>query len=138
MSTTSLPSSGYATPHSAASFPSTTSKAPSKPKPVNVFSDDGSFLERFQRTQQEEEDRRKAEEALVKKKQFADRFKNRGKRPPPPDSSPAVTSTDLGPNPIKKPKLDAVPQNSEYQTEVHAHAGRILKRTGTGFRPLIK
>ena len=48
--------SGYATPHSAASsstsLPSTASKAPSKSKPVNVFTNDGSFLERFQRGKQ--------------------------------------------------------------------------------------
>jgi hypothetical protein len=48
--------SGYATPHSAASsstsLPSTASKVPSKSKPVNVFSNDGSFLERFQRSTQ--------------------------------------------------------------------------------------
>ncbi|KAG9316010.1 hypothetical protein JVU11DRAFT_3671 [Chiua virens] len=95
-----------------ASLPLTTSKAPSKLKPVNVFSNDGSFLERFQRSQQEEEDRRKAEEALAKKKQFSDRFKNRGKRPPPPDSSPAVTSTDFDANPAKKPRRNGVMQGS--------------------------
>ncbi|KAI9568520.1 hypothetical protein HD554DRAFT_2172308 [Boletus coccyginus] len=69
MSTTPLPASGYATPHSVASSStslSTTAKAPSKPKPVNVFSNDGSFLERFQRSRQEDDDKRKAEEALAR------------------------------------------------------------------------
>ncbi|KAH0826162.1 hypothetical protein J3R83DRAFT_5582, partial [Lanmaoa asiatica] len=140
----SLPASGYATPHSttsSTSLPSATSKAPSKSKPINVFSNDGSFLERFQRSKQ---------------KQFADRFvrrlvqspsisishsshtqKTRGKHPPPPDSSSAVTSTDLDPNPAKKPKLDDPPQ-SKYQQKLRDHAGHILKDTGTGVRPLVK
>ncbi|KAN0074638.1 hypothetical protein V8E55_011687 [Tylopilus felleus] len=137
----SIALSPYATPPSASSsstsLPSTTSKAPAKPKPVNVFSNDGSFLERFQRSKQEEEDKRKAEEALAKKRQFADRFKTRGKRPPPPDSPHAVTSTDLDPTPAKKARLGDVP-SSEYQKEVRDQAGRILKDTGTGVRPLVK
>ncbi|KAG6376876.1 hypothetical protein JVT61DRAFT_902 [Boletus reticuloceps] len=125
---------------SSTSLPSTsTSKSSSKPKPVNVFSNDGSFLERFQRSKQEEEDKQKVEEALAKKKQFADRFKNRGKRPP--DSPSTVTSIDLDPNPVKKPKLDDVPpqaSDSAYQKQVRDQQGRILRDTGTGVRPLVK
>jgi len=98
-----------------------------KSKPVNVFSNDGSFLERFQRSKQEEQDRHKAEETFTKKKHFADRFKNRGKRPPPPDSSPAVTSTD---NPSKKAKLDdGGPRGGGRQK--YALGNRVLKDTAT-------
>jgi len=125
----------YSSATSSSTFlPSTsTSKASYKAKPVNVFSNDGSFLERFQRGKQEEDDRRKAEDALAKKRQFADRFKNRGKRPSPPDSSPAVTNTDdVDPNPAKKPKLEDATSNSKYRHEVRDQTSRILKNTGTG------
>ncbi|KAH0826164.1 hypothetical protein J3R83DRAFT_5585 [Lanmaoa asiatica] len=50
---------------------------------------------------------------------------------------PAVTSTDLDPNPARKSKLDDAPQNSEYKKEVHNYTGRILKDTGTGVGQLI-
>lgn len=44
---------GYTSPTTATfyptSLPSLTPKGPPKPKPVNIFSNDGSFLERFQR-----------------------------------------------------------------------------------------
>ncbi|KAG1860174.1 hypothetical protein DFJ58DRAFT_279852 [Suillus subalutaceus] len=97
---------GYAFPIMATSSstppPGTSSsKVPPKPKPVNVFSNDGSFLERFQRSKKEEEDKRKAEEALARKRQFDDRFRKRGKRPQP-DSSSTVTQG----KPAKKVKVD--------------------------------
>ncbi|KAF8547629.1 hypothetical protein OG21DRAFT_1501473 [Imleria badia] len=131
-------STTYAMPPSTA-HPSTTSKAPPKPKPVNVFSNDGSFLEHFQCSKQEEEDIQKGEEALIKKKQFADRFKNRGKRPPPPDSPHTVTTTDLDPNPAKKVKRDDnAPQLSEYRNQVCNHPSSFHKDTGTGVHPLVK
>ncbi|KAG2092275.1 hypothetical protein BD769DRAFT_1522355, partial [Suillus cothurnatus] len=96
--------------------PGTSSKVPPKPKPVNVFSNDGSFLERFQRSKKEEEDKRKAEEALARKRQFDDRFvsitsaisfynqpdSKRGKRPQP-DSSSTVTQG----KPTKKVKVNS-------------------------------
>ncbi|KIL00197.1 hypothetical protein PAXRUDRAFT_821897 [Paxillus rubicundulus Ve08.2h10] len=140
MSAISPPASGYASPltatSSSTSLPSTNSKAPPKPKPVNVFSNDGSFLERFQRTKKEEEDKRKAEEALEKKRQFADRFKSRGKRPPPA-SSPAVTSPDPQESPAKKVKVDDS-SLTNYKKEVRDYAGHSLRDTGTGVRPLVK
>ncbi|KIJ64570.1 hypothetical protein HYDPIDRAFT_154231 [Hydnomerulius pinastri MD-312] len=140
MSATPLSNSEYASPLTATSsltsLPSTSSKVPPKPKPVNVFSNDGSFLERLQRNKKEEEDKRKAEEALAKKRHFVERFRNRGKRPPP-DSSPAVTSTDSQESPAKKAKVDNAPL-TDYQKEVRDYAGRSLKDTGTGVRPLVK
>ncbi|KAG2125301.1 hypothetical protein BD769DRAFT_1466032, partial [Suillus cothurnatus] len=119
------PYPGYAFPITASSSsvpPGTSSKVPPKPKPVNVFSNDGSFLERFQRSKKEEEDKRKAEEALARKRQFDDRFvsitsaisfyisltrtlgnfqRKRGKRPQP-DSSSTVTQG----KPTKKVKVN--------------------------------
>ncbi|KAH7885490.1 hypothetical protein F5I97DRAFT_1398752 [Phlebopus sp. FC_14] len=143
MSLTPQPHSGYASPltasSSSSSLPVTSSKVPPKPKPVNVFSNDGSFLERFQRNKKEEEDKRKADEALAKKREFVDRFRKRGKRPPAPDSSPAVTSTDPQENPAKRAKVDHdAPLN--YQKEVREFAGTMgnLKDTGTGVRPMVK
>ncbi|KAI6044905.1 hypothetical protein EDC04DRAFT_274198 [Pisolithus marmoratus] len=119
------------------SLPCTTTKAPAVPpkqKPVNVFSNDGSFLERFQRNRREDEEKRKAELALARKRQFADRFRNRGKRHlPPPDTSLTVTTTDAQESPAKKPKLDGTLVN--YQKDVHSQDGRILKDAGTGVRP---
>ncbi|KAF6755812.1 hypothetical protein DFP72DRAFT_1169280 [Ephemerocybe angulata] len=50
------------------------------PKVHNVFSNDGSFLERFQRLRRDDEERKKQQELLGRKKHFADRFKARGKR----------------------------------------------------------
>ncbi|KAG2146830.1 hypothetical protein DEU56DRAFT_753694 [Suillus clintonianus] len=75
MTGTPQPYSGYASPITATSFltslPGPTSKVSPKQKPVNVFSDDGSFLERFQRSKKEGEDKRRAEEALARQ---VDRF----------------------------------------------------------------
>ncbi|KAG2106635.1 uncharacterized protein F5147DRAFT_700876 [Suillus discolor] len=54
MAASPQPYSGYAFPITATpsltSPGNTSSKVPPKPKPVNVFSNDGSFLERFQRS----------------------------------------------------------------------------------------
>ncbi|KAL1705229.1 hypothetical protein EV121DRAFT_290657 [Schizophyllum commune] len=72
--------------------------ATKKPKPVNVFSNDGSFLERIQRSRREEEEKRKAQEAFQAKIHFEDRFKRRGKRPAP-DCTCTQSSTD---RPAKK------------------------------------
>ncbi|KAL4073316.1 hypothetical protein V8B97DRAFT_2016877 [Scleroderma yunnanense] len=143
MSATPSTSSRYASPAPPTPSTTTTTAAASKPappkqKPVNVFSNDGSFLERFQRPKKEDEEKRKTEEALTRKRQFADRFvsyflqtprdarltrtlyaqKNRGKRHlPPPDTSPAVTTIDAQESPAKKPKLDEAPlSESSYAT----------------------
>ncbi|KAG1858657.1 hypothetical protein C8R48DRAFT_264282 [Suillus tomentosus] len=102
MAASPQPYSGYAFPITAT--PCTSSKVPPKPKPVNVFSNDGSFLERFQRSRKEEEDKRKAEEALARQRQFDERFRKRGKRQQP-DTSSIVTQG----KPTKKVKFDGAP-----------------------------
>ncbi|PFH51218.1 hypothetical protein AMATHDRAFT_59484 [Amanita thiersii Skay4041] len=116
-------SPALSTPHSSTPTPSngaasTAIRHKSKSKPVNVFTNDGSFLERFQRNKKEEEEKKKQEEILHRKKYFDNRFKNRGKRPrtedtPEPDNaSPISNGTSASPvtpdvnNPVKKPKTD--------------------------------
>ncbi|KIK41182.1 hypothetical protein CY34DRAFT_221468 [Suillus luteus UH-Slu-Lm8-n1] len=106
MTASPQPYSGYAFPIMATSpstsLPGASSKVPPKPKPVNVFSNDGSFLERFQRSKKDQEDKRKAEEALARQREFDDRFRKRGKRHQP-DTSSTVTQGQ----PTKKVKVDS-------------------------------
>ncbi|PIL22721.1 hypothetical protein GSI_15414 [Ganoderma sinense ZZ0214-1] len=133
-SSTPVPSSGYASPAplSTTPAPPKPNNAAPKPKPVNVFSNDGSFLERFQRLKKEEDEKKKTEETIVKKREFDNRFKNRGKRRSPDDSS----STPAAENPTKKAKTEE-PLN-QYQKEVQNYADRSLKDSGIGVRPLVK
>ncbi|KAH9851734.1 hypothetical protein C2E23DRAFT_828933 [Lenzites betulinus] len=135
MSAASTPStsSGYASP-----APLFNSPPPSKPnthakfKPVNVFSNDGSFLERFQRLKKEEDEKRLQEETLRKKRDFDSRFKNRGKRRSPD----APSSNDTTENPAKKHKVDE--SLTTYQKELQNYADKSLKEHGTGVRSLVK
>ncbi|KAI0819252.1 hypothetical protein BC628DRAFT_1049981 [Trametes gibbosa] len=131
---TPLPASGYAS-----SAPSSDSTPPPKPnahvksKPVNVFSNDGSFLERFQRLKKEEDEKKQQEETLRKKREFDSRFKKRGKRRSPD----APSSNDATENPpAKKPKVDE--PLTPYQKELQNYADKSLKEHGTGVRPLVK
>ncbi|EGN94022.1 hypothetical protein SERLA73DRAFT_145092 [Serpula lacrymans var. lacrymans S7.3] len=126
---TPQPSSGYASP-----APSTVPSNPNTPKSkaTNVFSNDGSFLERFQRNKKDEEDKKKQEEALTRKREFDSRFKKRGKRPPP-DPSPAVTVPENPPS--KKARSDK--PLTEYEKEVKSYTPS-LKDSGIGVRPLVK
>ncbi|KAF9646680.1 hypothetical protein BDM02DRAFT_3118329 [Thelephora ganbajun] len=93
-----------ATVSSSTSLPMTTPK-PKIPK-VNVFSNDGSFLERLHKLKRGEVEKKKHAEILQQKRDFGDRFKNRGKRPPPVATGPSpssVTSSDEdGPRPSKR------------------------------------
>ncbi|KAI0086920.1 hypothetical protein BDY19DRAFT_907807 [Irpex rosettiformis] len=128
--------SGYASPAPSASSPSTTSSSkPNVPKtkPANVFSNDGSFLERFQHLKKDEEEKKKQEETLQRKREFDSRFKRRGKRPAP-DSTNSDTSTE---NPAKKSKGEEPPL-TKYQQELQNYAGKSLKDDGIGVRPLVK
>jgi len=136
MSSSSTPQtgSGYASPILVTGTPPPPKPVPPKAKPTNVFSNDGSFLERFQRTKKEEDEKRKEQEALEKKRNFDNRFKNRGKRPLPDnthDSKPAPD--DL---PAKKIKPDGTP--TDYRRELKTVDGRSLKDSGTGVRSPVK
>ncbi|KAH9924325.1 uncharacterized protein BXZ73DRAFT_91313 [Epithele typhae] len=160
---TPVPTSGYASPApSSSTTPAPPSKpnAPPKPKPVNVFSNDGSFLERFQRLKKEEDEKKKQEDVITKcvsnpccvamdlicsrhrrKREFDSRFKNRGKRRSPDTSSPAPATES--PTPAKKAKVEeplSAPFSSAtvYQKELQNYADRSLKDSGIGVRPLVK
>ncbi|KAF8739533.1 hypothetical protein AX14_009301 [Amanita brunnescens Koide BX004] len=102
--------------------PSPVQNGKPKPKAGNVFSNDGSFLERFQRAKKSDTDKSKQEENMNRKMNFENRFKNRGKRARPdgtdesentspsetlPTSPVSSTAGDDGidTNPAKKPKL---------------------------------
>ncbi|KAG9009535.1 hypothetical protein FRB94_011952 [Tulasnella sp. JGI-2019a] len=112
------------------SAPPAKSQSASKPKPVNVFSNDGSFLERFQRTKKEEDEKKKQEEATARKRAFDDRFKNRGKRKA---VSPSAEEPSDSTPPVKKAK-----ELTQYEKEVKSYEGRSLKDQGIGIRPLVK
>ncbi|CCL98528.1 uncharacterized protein FIBRA_00527 [Fibroporia radiculosa] len=127
--------SGYASPApSSATPPITKPNAPSKPKPTNVFSNDGSFLERFQRIKKDEEETRKQEEILARyaKRNFDERFKKRGKRPPLDASN-----SDSTIEPSRKKRKTDEPMTS-YHNQVRNYADRSLKDDGIGVRPLVK
>ncbi|KAH9480768.1 hypothetical protein JR316_0007368 [Psilocybe cubensis] len=123
---------------------------PKGAKPPNVFSNDGSFLDRIRRSMKEEEDKKKEKEALERKKHFADRFKTRGKRPPPTSIQSAASDTttpETDESPTKKLKLDGElgmdkggreeAAQAEYHKAMESYPGS-LKDGGTGVRPLIK
>ncbi|KAK0487821.1 hypothetical protein IW261DRAFT_1450160 [Armillaria novae-zelandiae] len=109
---------------------------PPKPKPavkpVNVFSNDGSFLDRIQRSMKESDENRKREEELQRKRNFDNRFRNRGKRP-----LPAADSTPADP-PTKKQKSDSSSVKTEYQKLVENYPGRNLKGDGAGGHTLTR
>ncbi|KAF8625976.1 hypothetical protein AX17_006700 [Amanita inopinata Kibby_2008] len=113
-----------------------------KAKAVNVFTNDGSFLERFQRSKKEEDEKRKQEEILERKKHFDDRFRKRGKRrhpgatPEPERASPASDASSVtaaaDENPAKKLKTEAYPPQSkptitEYEKHAQSPVGRNIK-----------
>ncbi|KAG7445626.1 uncharacterized protein BT62DRAFT_1076710 [Guyanagaster necrorhizus] len=110
--------------------------SPPKPKPavkpVNVFSDDGSFLDRIRRSMKEEDEKRKREEDLERKRNFDNRFRNRGKRP-----LPATDSTSAKP-PTKKQRSDNTSVKTEYQKLVEDHSKRNLKGDGAGGHTLTR
>ncbi|KAK0504377.1 hypothetical protein EDD18DRAFT_1345274 [Armillaria luteobubalina] len=106
-------------------------------KPVNVFSNDGSFLDRIQRSMkgislQETDAKRKREEELERKRNFDNRFRNRGKRP-----LPAADPTPADP-PTKKQKSDSTSVKTEYQKLVEDYSGRDLKGDGAGGHTLTR
>ncbi|KAF5361004.1 hypothetical protein D9756_005122 [Leucocoprinus leucothites] len=166
-SSSSSPQPEYPTPAHSASlspFPSTPSSSTTsfqnstisklKYKPTNIFSNDGSFLERFQRNKTEEQEKQKVKNELKRKINFEDRFRNRGKRKLPPSedednestvnspSGTANTGSDVSnsqdDHPTKKPKTGE-PLNG-YQQELKKYQGSKtgLSDTGNGYRPLVK
>ncbi|GAA5876273.1 hypothetical protein JCM16303_007078 [Sporobolomyces ruberrimus] len=102
-------------------------------KPANVFSNDGSFLERFKKSAAPpvDQEKQEREKALARKKAMEERFKKRGKR------SAATTSTDESPN-SKKPKTSGDENLTEYQKAVRDLNSRSLKDEGYEMRPMLK
>ncbi|GAA6058908.1 hypothetical protein JCM10212_002860 [Sporobolomyces blumeae] len=111
-------------------------KAPSAPpsKPANVFSNDGSFLERFKKgaLTEAEKEKEEREKALARKKALEDRFKNRGKRRAPSTESDSSTSKK------KKDGEDGTSTLTAYQREVKRLESRSLKDEGYEMRPMLK
>ncbi|KZV95456.1 hypothetical protein EXIGLDRAFT_735186 [Exidia glandulosa HHB12029] len=122
-------------------------KPATKGKPLNVFSDDGLFLERFQRNKMEDNEKKKQEDELKKKREFDARFKNRRKRPAPTDSDASrsvtpETAAAASAAPAKKVKTSSEPAEplTAYQKEVKSYSSRSLKEDNThiGSRSLVR
>ncbi|KAG2010017.1 hypothetical protein CC2G_012876 [Coprinopsis cinerea AmutBmut pab1-1] len=119
-------------------------------KPVNIFSNDGSFLERFHQLKQEDDVKKKEKEILERKRKFADRFKNRGKRASssssghPSGSSTPSDGAESSEPATKKARTDNSSDKvdqplNKYQQELKSlNINANLKDAGTGVRPLVK
>ncbi|KJA14490.1 hypothetical protein HYPSUDRAFT_49117 [Hypholoma sublateritium FD-334 SS-4] len=132
-------------------------------KPANVFSADGTFLDR------DEDDRKRQLEILERKKTFADRFKKRGKRvlsvpEPSLDADPQDNTSDVECSTKKKRRISDVDSTAELrgnhankekkdimlddnsvdnspQAQYHQVVGLYttsLTDAGTGVRPFFK
>ncbi|GAA5872935.1 hypothetical protein JCM8547_003268 [Rhodosporidiobolus lusitaniae] len=128
-----MPSSASASPtpeasSSSASVVAAKKTAPPPPKPVNIFSSDGSFLERMKANKgltPAEKEKEEKDKAIARKKALEDRFKKRGKRPADSSADPAA----------KKKKDDGL---TEYEKEVKKLESRTLKDSGYDMRPMLK
>ncbi|GAA6043618.1 hypothetical protein JCM8097_008292 [Rhodosporidiobolus ruineniae] len=130
MSASASPAPEASTSSSASVVAAGKKPAAAPPKPVNIFTSDGSFLERMKANKglstadKEKEDR---EKALARKKALEDRFKKRGKRP----AADADTAA-------KKQKKDDYAGLTPYEREVKELEARTLKDTGYDMRPMLK
>ncbi|POY71908.1 hypothetical protein BMF94_5065 [Rhodotorula taiwanensis] len=115
-------------------------------KPKNLFSNDGSFLERFKKAAvpTPDQERKEREEALARKKALEDRFKNRGKRPAAgtasgsKSTSPGVEESDPSKRRRTTGNGDADRPLTEYEKEVRKLEARHLKDEGSSLRSLMK
>ncbi|CAG8434643.1 12371_t:CDS:2 [Ambispora gerdemannii] len=131
---------------------------PSSTPAINIFSNDGSFLDRFKKMKAEEDEKKKQREALessalavqrcdfwrfvrwdtelMKKKAFEDRIRNRGKRKSPPtedvDQDPKRTNVEVEDNETLDPKANA------YLKEMQKYNERLCKDDSGHVRPLVK
>jgi len=121
------------------------------PKAINVFTNDGSFLDRFYRTKREEEEKRKQEEILNTKRNFENRFKNRGKRPSPsqtasegsysrsPSASASVNTSSEREGEGAKSKRARLDQgatgNKGEGTPISKYQEEMLKVTPSNYKP---
>ncbi|PLW19859.1 hypothetical protein PCANC_05921 [Puccinia coronata f. sp. avenae] len=98
-----------------------------KAKAMNVFTSDGSFLERFKKMKEEEVEKKKQEDALARKQAYEQRIKNRGKRTADPNDSSSTA---------KKGKTEE--EDNAYLREVRKLQGHSLRDEGAGVRALVK
>ncbi|KAI9208255.1 uncharacterized protein BJ171DRAFT_471931 [Polychytrium aggregatum] len=93
--------------------------------PVNKFSNDGSFLRQFKRSQLVEKDEE------TKKKEELQASKSRGKR------KKVVVSVDSVAKKSKTQDLDSKEANA-YLQEMQSYSDRLTVGSGSGVRPLVK
>lgn len=117
-------------------------------KKINTFSNDGSFLARFQQLKADDKGSPSAESAVERKKIMEDRFRNRGKKrssggsaephqaSPEARSSSAVQEED--PTSTKRQRDTKPNEDSEYLREVRNLEKSSLKDSGAGVRALVK
>ncbi|GAA5992385.1 hypothetical protein JCM10908_000456 [Rhodotorula pacifica] len=114
-------------------------------KPKNLFTNDGSFLERFKKNSvpTPDQEKKEREEALARKKALEERFKRRGKRPSSAASAPNQNGT-ASPDDTDSKRLrlstehDNERRLTEYEKEVRKLESRHLKDQGSSLRPLMK
>ncbi|CAG8601245.1 9611_t:CDS:2 [Paraglomus occultum] len=123
----------------------TTKNVPSSTPAINIFSNDGSFLERFKRMKAEEDEKKKQLEALDRKKAFEDRIKNRGKRKLSATESPGLDVSTDGVSEAKRPHLEKStatetldPNANAYLKEMQKYNERLCKDDSGHVRPLVK
>ncbi|KDR83078.1 hypothetical protein GALMADRAFT_238889, partial [Galerina marginata CBS 339.88] len=87
---------------------------------------------------------KKEQDALERKKNFGNRFRNRGKRPHPPQSPPSNSDTtpETEEAPKKKKKVSDEPAKEDNSSQAEYHKAMnsyptSLKDHGTGVRPLV-
>ncbi|GBB87918.1 hypothetical protein RclHR1_01440033, partial [Rhizophagus clarus] len=109
---------------------------PSSTPAINIFSNDGSFLDRFKKMKAEEDEKKKQLEALERKKAFEDRIKNRGKRKiQPTDEEPDAKRVILDDD-EREEALD--PKANAYLKEMQKYNERLCKDDAGHVRPLVK
>ncbi|KAF0392008.1 hypothetical protein F8M41_010669 [Gigaspora margarita] len=134
-STTSTPASTPASSNGSTGGKST-KNVPSSTPAINIFSNDGSFLDRFKKMKAEEDEKKKQLGALERKKAFEDRIKNRGKRKnQPTDEEPDPKRVTLEDN-ERSETLD--PKANAYLKEMQKYSERLCKDDSGHVRPLVK
>ncbi|GAA97008.1 hypothetical protein E5Q_03682 [Mixia osmundae IAM 14324] len=104
-------------------------------KPIkNIFSNDGSFLDKFSKVTALDVQQQREREALQRRKDLANRFKKRGKASAPPalDQNAKRAKTDSS----ASPQLSAHEQ--AYLREVANAKGASLKDHGEGQHSLLR
>ncbi|KWU41192.1 hypothetical protein RHOSPDRAFT_37276 [Rhodotorula sp. JG-1b] len=118
-------------------------------KPKNLFTNDGSFLERFKKNAvpTPDQEKKEREEALARKKALEERFKRRGKRPSaasastsPPDGATSPSTAEDASSKRRRTEDGSGGERplTEYEKEVRKLESRLLKDEGSSLRPLMK